>query len=113
MIVSSHGNGDTENFTSTDKLYLLDPKEIYIDFSDSNDTAKDLTRTLDYYTTKGVTINKYNGAIKKNGTNIDEWWLRSAFSIGNTYYYTIGMYTAYETKFASTEVGVSPAFRIG
>ena len=113
LIVSSHGNGDTENFTSTDKLYLLDPKEIYIDFSDSNDTAKDLTRTLDYYTTKGVTINKYNGAIKKNGTNIDEWWLRSAFSIGNTYYYTIGMYTAYETKFASTEVGVSPAFRIG
>ncbi len=113
LIVSSHGNGDTENFTSTDKLYLLDPKEIYIDFSDSNDTAKDLTRTLDYYTTKGVTINKYNGAIKKNGTNIDEWWLRSAFSIGNTYYYTIGMYTAYETKFASTEVGISPAFRIG
>ena len=113
LIVSSHGNGDTENFTSTDKLYLLDPKEIYIDFSDSNDTAKDLTRTLDYYTTKGVTINKYNGAIKKNGTNIDEWWLRSAFSIGNTYYYTIGMYTACETKFASTEVGVSPAFRIG
>ena len=113
LIVSSHGNGDTENFTSTDKLYLLAPKEVYIDFSQVNDTSKDLTRTLDYYTTKGVTINKYNGAIKKNGTNIDGWWLRSAFSIGNTYYYTIGMYTAYETKFASTEVGVSPAFRIG
>ena len=113
LIVSSHGNGDTENFTSTDKLYLLAPKEVYIDFSQVNDTSKDLTRTLDYYTTKGVTINKYNGAIKKNGTNIDGWWLRSAFSIGNTYYYTIGMYTAYETKSASTEVGVSPAFRIG
>ncbi len=113
LIVSSHGNGDTENFTSTDKLYLLAPKEVYIDFSQVDDTSKDLTRTLDYYTTKGVTINKYNGAIKKNGTNIDGWWLRSAFSIGNTYYYTIGMYTAYETKSASTEVGVSPAFRIG
>ena len=49
-VVSGHGNTNYNNFTSTDKLYLLSPKEIYTDFSDDADTAKDLTRTLDYYT---------------------------------------------------------------
>ena len=73
-VVSSHGSEDTENFTSTDKLYLLAPKEIYSDFSDSYDSAKDLTRTLDYYTNIGVTTSSYSGAIKKNGTSADYWW---------------------------------------
>ena len=43
-VVSGHGANDTANFTSTDKLYLLAPKEIYTDWDNSNDTAKDLSR---------------------------------------------------------------------
>ena len=31
--VSGHGSEDANNFTSTDKLYLLAPKEIYSDWS--------------------------------------------------------------------------------
>ena len=34
-VVSSHGYSDTSNFTSIDKLYLLAPKEIYSDWSNS------------------------------------------------------------------------------
>ena len=64
-VVSSHGWNDTSNFTSTDKLYLLEPKEIYTDFDNTTDTAEDLTRTLDYYTSIGVTTDSYSGAIKK------------------------------------------------
>ena len=39
-IVSSYGSSDSNNFTSTDKLYLLVPKEIYSGFSSTYDTAK-------------------------------------------------------------------------
>ena len=73
-VVSGHGSTSGEtNFTSTDKLYLLAPKEIYTNWSISVDTAKDLTRTLDYYTNIGVTTSSYSGAIKKNGTSDSSW----------------------------------------
>ena len=111
--VSGHGSEDTENFTSTDKLYLLAPKEIYTNFSSSNDTAKELTRTLDYYTAQGVTINNYSGAIKKNGTSAYSWWLRSANSnINNTFcrVFRNGNWHFYN---ANSTNGVSPAFRLG
>ena len=115
-VVSGHGdlNGDTENFTSTDKLYLLAPKEIYTDWSSSLDTAKDLTRTLDYYTAQGVTTsNNRSGAKKKNGNTALKWWTRTASS---DYYYDFffvfddGLYS---TTRATNTFGVSPAFRIG
>ena len=63
-VVSSHGSSDSSNFTSTDKLYLLAPKEIYSDFNYTSDTAKDLTRQLDYYKNEGVTMSSYSKAIK-------------------------------------------------
>ena len=68
-VVSGHGQSDTTNFTSTDKLYLLAPGEVWTDWSTyqyTYDTANDLTRTLDYYTAQGVTttVNK-SGGIKK------------------------------------------------
>ena len=48
---------------------MLVPKEIYTNWSSSFDTAKDLTRTLDYYTNIGVTTSNSSGAIKKIGTS--------------------------------------------
>lgn len=50
--MSSYGKNDTANFTTTNKLYLLAPKEIYTDYAETTDTAKDLTRILDYYNEK-------------------------------------------------------------
>ena len=113
VTVSGHGNEDTDNFTSTDKLYLLAPREIYTDWSRSDDTAKDLTRTLDYYTNIGVTTSNYSEAIKKNKTYGYVWWLRTARSRHNNVFYVVDadgdmiFLTAYYSR------GVSPAFRLG
>ncbi|MCI7559284.1 MAG: type II secretion system GspH family protein [Clostridium sp.] len=112
-VVSGHGSKDTANFTSTDKLYLLAPKEIYTDWSKSYDTAKDLTRTLDYYTSIGVTTSSYSGAIKKNGTNASIWWLRSAKSITNNYFYIVDSGGDWSNISANITYGVSVAFRMG
>ncbi len=112
-VVSGHGyTSGEENFTSTDKLYLLAPKEIYTNFS-SRDSSKDLTRTLDYYTSIGVTTDNYSGAIKKNGSRADDWWLRSAPSSGINNFYIISNDGIYGTDSAYYPNGVSSAFRIG
>ena len=116
-VVSGHGSTSGEsNFTSTDKLYLLAPKEIYSDFPGSYtnyDTAKDLTRTLDYYTSIGVTTSSYSGAIKKNETSASYWWLRAAYS-SNTYsFLRVSNYGNWNYDSANTSRGVAPAFRLG
>ena len=113
-VVSGHGNTSGEtNFTSTDKLYLLAPKEIYTNFSDNYDSARNLTRTLDYYTSIGVTTSSCSGAKKKNGTSAAVWWLRSANSYGNIYFYYVNGKGASYRNNASNALGVSPAFRLG
>ena len=119
-VVSGHGSTSGEtNFTSTDKLYLLTPGEVWSDWItyqySSVDTAKDLTRTLDYYTNTGVTTNNYSGAIKKNGTTAYDWWLRTADfdSIDTTdflYVKDSGDWGNFEAYYA---YGLSPAFRLG
>ena len=112
-VVSGYGSEDTENFTSTDKLYLLAPKEIYTKWSDSIDTAKDLTRTLDYYKNLGVTISNYSGAIKKNGTSAALWWFRAAgYYVTNTFL-SVDDSGSWFTNDATNSNGVAPAFRIG
>ena len=112
-VVSSHGWNDTSNFTSTDKLYLLEPKEIYTDFDNTTDTAEDLTRTLDYYTSIGVTTDSYSGAIKKNGTSADYWWLRAASSNDNYSFYSVISDGDWDANIARYTYGVAPAFRLG
>ena len=112
-VVSGHGPADTENFTSTDRLYLLAPKEIYTDFNDTEDIAKDLTRTLVYYTNIGVTTSNYSGAIKKNGTSAAWWRLRSAISINDDDFFSVGDNGYYYGDNASYTNGVAPAFRLG
>ena len=82
-VVSGHGKSDTENFTSTDKLYLLSTAEVWSQGSSntiSTDTARDNTRQLDYYKNLGTSTSNYSGAIKKNGTSASRWWLRAAYS---------------------------------
>ena len=112
-VVSGHGKNDTENFTSTDKLYLLAPKEIYTDWSDSGDTAKDLTRQLDYYKNLGTSTNNYSGAIKKNGTSAASWWLRAAISDANVSFYYVSSYGSWSYYGASYTNDLAPAFRLG
>ena len=113
-VVSGHGDTSGEtNFTSTDKLYLLAPKEIYTDFNDTDDTAKNLTRTLDYYTAQGVTTSNKSGAIKKNGTRVDWWWLRTASSSDDYDFYGVGSSGDNSKIGAGASRAVVPAFRLG
>ena len=113
-VVSGHGKSDTENFTSTDKLYLLSTAEVWAQGSSntiSGDTAKDLTRQLDYYKNLGTSTNSYSGAIKKNGASA--WWLRTASSNTNNYFYIVIESGDWSDDHANATNVVSPAFRLG
>ena len=119
-VVSGFGPDDTANFTSTDKLYLLAPREVYSDWKTITingeplyDTAKNLTRTLDYYKNLGVTTINSSGAGKKNGTYDSYWWLRTATAITGSYFYDVsnnGDWSNYDANYTG---GVAPAFRLG
>ena len=109
--ISSHGSSDSANFLSTDKLYLLATAELYENGEDI-DTAKNLTRQLDYYKSIGVTINSYSGAIKKSGTTATDWWLRSFYKTNNQHVYSVLRTGRVAHSMASLSIGVSPAFRI-
>ena len=138
-VVSGHGGEDTENFTSIDKLYLLSTAEVWADgVSNSNtmkvqnnvatfslpapspsdprynDSARDVTRQLDYYKNLGVTtLSNKNGAIKKNGTTALSWWLRSAETGYGNVFYVVTYSSDYTNSNASASYGLSPAFRLG
>ena len=110
-VVSGHESGVSNNYTSTDKLYLLSLKEIYTGFSNSWDSANDSTRTLDYYKNIGVTENNDDGAIKNGpGTN---WWLRSTLDSGNSIFSSVYINGDWDGDYAFDTLGVSPAFRLG
>ena len=113
-VVSGHGNTSGEtNFTSTDKLYLLAPKEIYTNWPNNFDTAKDLTRTLDYYTNIGVTTSSYSGAIKKKGIGGYSWWLRAAYFNYTIIFFHVSNDGGWIYNGANATYGVAPAFRLG
>ena len=111
-VVSGYGSSDSANFTSTDKLYLLSPMEVWGDwtgmYGSEVDRSKNQTRQLDYYSNLGVTYKNYNSAIKKHGTTQYFWWHRSAKYDNN-----IGFYGMQGNGYAYRDGGVSPAFKIG
>ena len=112
-VVSSYGSYDSSNFTSTDKLYLLSPGEVFTDWSSQYDKARSLTRTLDYYTSKGTTTKSCNDAIKKKDTTPMSWFTRSAGYNNEDCFFGISYGCLYDFPNASSDYGVSPAFRIG
>ena len=116
-VVSGHGetSGET-NFTSTDKLYLLSTAEVWAQGSSntiSGDTAKDLTRQLDYYKNLGTSTSNYSGAIKKNETSAAWWWLRAATSSNVSRFFYVGTDGDWDNDNGRTTIGVAPAFRLG
>ena len=111
--VSSHGGEDTNNFTSTDKLYLLSTAEVWAQGTSNlinYDSARDKTRQLDYYT--GVTTDAHDITIKKYQGEVTKWWLRSANSNYNYNFYYVYTNGGWNCDRASSTRGVSPAFRI-
>ena len=117
-VVSGHGKTDTTNFTSTDKLYLLDAKEIYgASFTGNQKDIADYERQLDYHSNHDVTalddlsLPDYKDSKQYNGSDF-LWWLRSVHSGNdNDFFFVMSGVGAYDS--ASSTYGVSPAFRIG
>ena len=104
-------NYDSSNFVTTDKLYLLATGEIWENGEDNiieADTARNLTRQLDYYSNLGVTTSNYSGAIKDDSY----WWLRSARSNFTGYFYSVYDSGDWDDDVATTTIGVSVAFRL-
>ena len=116
-VVSGHGktSGET-NFTSTDKLYLLSTAEVWAQGTSntiSDDTAREVTRQLDYYKKEGVTTSNYSKAIKMYNSSASSWRLRSAISYTASNFYTVRSNGDWSGNNAIGTYGVSPAFRIG
>ena len=116
-VVSGHGNTSGEtNFTSTDKLYLLSTAEVWAQGSSNTisvDSARDVTRQLDYYKNLGTSTSNYSGAIKKNGTSASYWWLRAAISSNALNFLTVDSNGDWSSNYANTTYGLAPAFRLG
>ena len=118
IVVSGHGSTSGEtNFTSTDKVYLLAPGEVYAEGTSykigNNDTARTLTRQLDYYKMRNVTTSNYGDAIKKNGSSAAWWWLRAAYSSNYASFLDVDTSGSWDNSNASNSGGVAPAFRLG
>lgn len=112
-VVSSPSIDSEENIISTDKMYLLAPKEIYSDWSDEYDISKNLTRQLDYYKSKGTSTSVNSSALKLLGSTNAAWWTRSADHIDSELFFMVFAAGNCASDFVTSSAGVSPAFRIG
>ncbi len=116
-VISGHGSLESSNFKTTDKLYLLATAEIWLQDERSgnviyNDSARDVTRQLDYY--QGVSTSDSRKAIKnENSGSVSYWWLRSALSNKDYLFYNAGYIGDWGYDISDRERGVSPAFRVG
>ena len=113
LVVSGHGQRDSANFTSTDKLYLLSPGEVWSG-NINYDSAISSTRQLDYYGNLGVTISNKSGAVKKLNGSAYHWSLRTAKSNDVVYFHSADSSGNWNSAGdAYDTLGTSPAFRIG
>lgn len=94
--------GDSTNYITTDRLYLLSGVEVL--GSDSHDKAASTTTHLTYYK------NSSNSIIKKYMESNICWWVRTASDFSYEHFHVI--HDSLIMKFANESCGVSPAFRI-
>ena len=101
------------NNTSTQKLYILAPKEVYSNFSYTIDASRNYVRQLDYYSSKGVTTSNYSAAIKNYDGTASIWWLRTAGVMNTFTVFYLVQANGNVSYIRTTSNGISPAFRIG
>lgn len=109
------------NYITNDKLYLLSGNDLYGTDKlgyDLYDTAANTTTQLDYYKNKSLSSSIYSGttnsseAYKKYDGVTKSWWLRSA-SGDKKISFTSVYRGEWDKSNATSNLGVSPAFRIG
>ena len=116
-VVSSYAKNESTNYYTNDNVYLFSPKEIWGEENELNpiesDSTMDLSRQLDYYKNKNVTLTSYTGAIKKLGNEPENWWLRSASNTHiNRFFVVEDDGNHHRSKSNNSTDGYSPAFRI-
>ena len=111
-VVSGYGNNDSSNFITTDYLYLISANELWGN-SVPNDTAKSVTRQLDYYKLQNVDVSSSLGAVKQYNNSNHIWTLRSAVSYSSYSFFSVDVSGVWYPTYADSSYGVSPAFRLG
>ena len=120
FVVSSYGPNDSANFETEDWLYLLAAHEVWDDVDgdstvglDSNDTAYNDTRQLDYYKQMGVTTSSYSAAGKKAGSTPFPWALRSVpSSVGIHAFFMVYPNGSQNYSYPDGKYGSISAFRL-
>ena len=130
VVISGHGNSDFNseradgNWTSNDKLYLFNTKEIWKNCSGGTNDAvgcwdssslDTITRQLDYYADLNVSTSSYNCFAIKYFNGSPQWyWLRSAYLNHHIAFNGVNDTGIRHDNYPYTNSqGVSVAFRIG
>lgn len=112
-VFSGHGPDDSANFETTDKIYIMDLKEIYgASAADLGNNIHAFEKQLDYYAAQQALNHNNNAAIKKYNGSAATWWLRSATTGNNTNFSTVDSIGFQNADFANNAHGLVPAFRI-
>ena len=109
-VISDHGDSDSANFETQDKLYLLSSEEIGDNKFPS--TALNTSRELDYYRNQKAIKNDSTGLVKLYNGRASEWWLRSVWNISDSFSLCIYPNGGSSNIGANASLGVSPAYRI-
>lgn len=116
-VVTGHNENDSENSTTTDKLYLLSTKELYGKKGTTNiienDSAEAETRQLDYYSLIGITTSNTAATIKKYSDSENSWWLRTPYSNSSYNFYQVTYEGEISSSYYTSYEGISPVFRLG
>ena len=109
--VSGHGSTEGEtNFTSRNKLYLLARQEVFGD--NTNDTAYDNTKQLEYYQINTAQSNRVKYTTDAT-PQASKWFLRTPVQHVDSSFYDIDYNGSNDGRSGSEAYGVAPAFRIG
>ena len=104
-VVTANESSGEEPYTTTDKLYLLVPKEL----TGGNNT--DATRQLDYYVSQGATSSNMEPLRKESNSYSSILALRRPTG---SYFYSVSYNPIHYAQFSIySTIGVAPAFRIG
>lgn len=104
-VVTANENSGEEPYITTDKLYLLVPKEL----TGGNNT--DATRQLDYYVSQGATSSNMEPLRKESNSYSSILALRRPTG---SYFYSVSYNPIHYAQFSIySTIGVAPAFRIG
>ena len=130
-VVSGHGckendwydvcvrpDNDGNNYTTTDKLYLLSVVEVIGKVGNNRrvefDSAIDQSRQLDYYESSGLTpdVNSAFSGQKTYDGSYAFWITRTPYDNHYSPWYGISDYSSSYEEASNTVIGVSPAFKL-